>query len=65
MSDKSNLSSNKGNREEPNNFETKNGKFIVISDFLGCQRKNMKKHDLTMIQCKSSFFKVINNFYLI
>ena len=56
MSDKNNSTNNKGNRTEPNNLETKEGKLIVISDFLGCQRKNMKKQDLTMIQCKSSFF---------
>ena len=62
MSDKNNSTSNKGNRTEPNNLETKEGKLIVISDFLGCQRKNMKKQDLTMIQCKSSFFKVIRKF---
>ena len=50
--------SDKGNKNE-NKEETKKGKLIVVSDFMGCQRKNMRKYDLTMLQCKSSFFKVI------
>ena len=40
------------------------GETIVITDFLGCPKKNKRKKILTQLQCKGSFFRAIKRFLL-
>ena len=57
--DKDTEKSLKDKKKDKNDGET-----IVITDFLGCPKKNKRKKVLTQLQCKGSFFRAIKRFLL-